>query len=113
MSKSSYSLISFRFKEGKCLLSGFNSPLFGGIIATNDNVCQGILFGGVKGISRRHEARGRSVDKLTLLSSSPQITLKSILFKNSLSGNEKSEPSDELFKKVIPANYPFVVIYAG
>ena len=89
MSKSSFSLISFRFGERKYLPSGF--PLSGGVITTADDVGR---FGGVRCISRRREACGRSD---TSISSSPQMTLKSNLFIKSLSWQENSEASGDVF----------------
>ena len=54
MSKSSFSLISFSLGERKYLPLGFKSLLFGCVVTTVHDVGQGMLFGGVRQVTKWH-----------------------------------------------------------
>ena len=97
VSKSSFSLISFRFGETFLLSALCEFPLFGGVMATDDDG----LFVSVVGISKRREARGRLLAWLSF-SSSTEMLLGSTMFSKSLSCEMNSELSkEERWSKVV------------
>ena len=91
VSKSSFSLISFRFGETFLFLALFKFPLYGDVIATDEDV----LFLGVIGISKCCEARGCFLFAWLSFCSSTEMSLRSTVFSKSLS----CEMNSELFKE--------------